>query len=105
LVLFVSEYTDGDSFQQTNKWIEDVRAERGNDVIIMLTGNKTDLDDKRSVLLFMIYHRDHRGLGFSAQQYQASHFLYNSLAVLVRHGLAQKCLQINFKPFQQITKF
>lgn len=41
--------TDGNSFQQTNKWIEDVRAERGNDVIIMLVGNKTDLADKRSV--------------------------------------------------------
>lgn len=32
-----------------NKWIEDVRAERGNDVIIMLVGNKTDLQDKRQV--------------------------------------------------------
>ena len=40
-------YADGNSFQQTNKWIEDVRAERGNDVIIMLVGNKTDLADKR----------------------------------------------------------
>ena len=32
-----------------NKWIEDVRAERGSDVIIMLVGNKTDLQDKRQV--------------------------------------------------------
>ena len=40
-------FADGNSFQQTNKWIEDVRAERGNDVIIMLVGNKTDLADKR----------------------------------------------------------
>ena len=40
---------DGNSFQQVNKWIEDVRAERGNDVIIMLVGNKTDLQDKRQV--------------------------------------------------------
>lgn len=37
------------SFNQTNKWIDDVRAERGNDVIIMLVGNKTDLADKRQV--------------------------------------------------------
>ena len=43
----VSLLPDGNSFQQTNKWIEDVRAERGNDVIIMLVGNKTDLADKR----------------------------------------------------------
>lgn len=31
------------------KWIDDVRTERGNDVIIMLVGNKTDLADKRQV--------------------------------------------------------
>jgi len=33
----------------TAKWIEDVRSERGNDVIIVLVGNKADLSDKRSV--------------------------------------------------------
>ncbi|KAM8848472.1 ras-related protein Rab-41 isoform 1-T1 [Neosynchiropus ocellatus] len=37
------------SFQQTSKWIDDVRTERGSDVIIMLVGNKTDLADKRQV--------------------------------------------------------
>lgn len=40
-------FSDVNSFQQTNKWIDDVRAERGNDVIIMLVGNKTDLAEKR----------------------------------------------------------
>jgi Ras-related protein Rab-6A len=29
--------------------VEDVRAERGNDVVIMLVGNKTDLADRRQV--------------------------------------------------------
>ncbi len=33
----------------TSKWVDDVRAERGNDVIIVLVGNKTDLPDKRQV--------------------------------------------------------
>jgi len=33
----------------TSKWIEDVRNERGNDVIIALVGNKTDLAEKRQV--------------------------------------------------------
>lgn len=42
-------YTDANSFHQTSKWIDDVRAERGSDVIIMLVGNKTDLSDKRQV--------------------------------------------------------
>jgi len=38
---------DANSFQQTSKWIDDVRTERGSDVLIMLVGNKTDLSDKR----------------------------------------------------------
>lgn len=42
-------YTDANSFHQTSKWIDDVRTERGSDVIIMLVGNKTDLGDKRQV--------------------------------------------------------
>lgn len=37
------------SFQQTRKWVDDVRGERGSDVIIVLVGNKTDLNDKREV--------------------------------------------------------
>lgn len=41
--------TDANSFHQTSKWIDDVRTERGTDVIIMLVGNKTDLSDKRQV--------------------------------------------------------
>ena len=39
--------SDANSFQQTSKWIDDVRTERGTDVLIMLVGNKTDLSDKR----------------------------------------------------------
>jgi Ras-related protein Rab-6A len=42
-------YVDRASFLNTSKWIEDVRNERGNDVIIVLVGNKTDLSDKRQV--------------------------------------------------------
>ncbi|KAI4209780.1 MAG: hypothetical protein LQ351_007310 [Letrouitia transgressa] len=37
------------SFQNTRKWVDDVRGERGNDVIIVLVGNKTDLNDRREV--------------------------------------------------------
>lgn len=40
---------DAKSFQNTRKWVDDVRGERGNDVIIVLVGNKTDLNDKREV--------------------------------------------------------
>ena len=51
-------FSDANSFHQTSKWIDDVRTERGSDVIIMLVGNKTDLSDKRQVTFhkhFLIY--------------------------------------------------
>jgi Ras-related protein Rab-6A len=37
------------SFLSTSKWIDDVRNERGNDVILVLVGNKTDQAEKRQV--------------------------------------------------------
>ena len=36
-----------DTFEQVDSWVQDVRIQRGNDVIIMLVGNKADLADKR----------------------------------------------------------
>jgi Ras-related protein Rab-6A len=42
-------FTDRQSFLNTARWVEEVRTERGSDVIIMLVGNKTDLVDKRQV--------------------------------------------------------
>ncbi len=40
-------FTDRQSFLNTARWIEEVRTERGSDVIVVLVGNKTDLVDKR----------------------------------------------------------
>nr|CAH7758582.1 unnamed protein product [Callosobruchus chinensis] len=37
------------SFEQTHKWIDDVRKERGTNVLIMLVGNKVDLESLREV--------------------------------------------------------
>lgn len=51
---------DRNSFLQTSKWIEDVRAERGNDVIIMLAGNKTDLEEKRCVRVAGVHYDEIR---------------------------------------------
>lgn len=48
--MVVYDITNANSFHQTSKWIDDVRTERGTDVIIMLVGNKTDLSDKRQVV-------------------------------------------------------
>ncbi|PIK57752.1 putative ras-related protein [Apostichopus japonicus] len=49
VAVVVYDITNVNSFHQTSKWIDDVRTERGSDVIIMLVGNKTDLADKRQV--------------------------------------------------------
>ncbi|KAK0701627.1 ras family-domain-containing protein [Lasiosphaeria miniovina] len=49
VAVVVYDISNVKSFENTRKWIDDVRAERGNDVIIVLVGNKTDLNDKREV--------------------------------------------------------
>lgn len=49
VAVVVYDITNINSFLQTSRWIDDVRTERGSDVIIMLVGNKTDLADKRLV--------------------------------------------------------
>ncbi|XP_059519891.1 ras-related protein Rab-6B isoform X2 [Myotis daubentonii] len=51
VAVVVYDITNLNSFQQTSKWIDDVRTERGSDVIIMLVGNKTDLADKRQITI------------------------------------------------------
>lgn len=49
VAIIVYDITNRTSFLNTGKWIDDVRTERGADVIMMLVGNKTDLADKRQV--------------------------------------------------------
>ena len=44
-----SSCADHASFVNTTRWIEEVRAERGGDVVVVLVGNKTDLVEKRAV--------------------------------------------------------
>lgn len=49
VAVVVYDITTRQSFLDAGKWIDDVKAERGNQVIIVLVGNKTDLGDKRQV--------------------------------------------------------
>lgn len=37
------------TFETVSKWADDVRAERGSNVLISLVGNKTDIAQKRQV--------------------------------------------------------
>merc|ERR1719222_142159 len=47
--IVVYDITNRASFLNTTKWIDDVRMERGSDVVIVLVGNKTDRSDARKV--------------------------------------------------------
>lgn len=49
VAVVVYDVTNRQSFLNVQRWVEEVRAERGNDVIIVAVGNKTDLTDKRQV--------------------------------------------------------
>ena len=47
--IIVFDLTNSSSFTSLDKWIEDVRNERGTDVVIALVGNKADKTDERTV--------------------------------------------------------
>jgi Ras-related protein Rab-6A len=49
VAVIVYDVTNRQSFLNIHRWVDEVRAERGSDVIITLVGNKTDLVDKRQV--------------------------------------------------------
>ncbi|KAG1359365.1 putative Ras-related protein RABH1b [Cocos nucifera] len=50
VAVIVYDVASRQTFLNTSKWIEEVRTERGGDVIIVLVGNKTDLVDKRKIV-------------------------------------------------------
>jgi len=79
------------SFLNTSKWIEEVRTERGSDVIIVLVGNKTDLVDKRLVVLHLPDFCSFVGccmyLLFGFKFFGLSHVKYNSPDVFLCHLL------------------
>ena len=41
------DITSKDSFANVEKWIEDARALRDDDVLLIIAGNKSDLSEKR----------------------------------------------------------
>ncbi|KAI7901980.1 ras-like protein rab-6A [Cokeromyces recurvatus] len=49
VAVIVYDISSKESFLNTSKWIDDVRAERGNEAIVVLVGNKTDLNEKREI--------------------------------------------------------
>ncbi|OMJ74755.1 hypothetical protein SteCoe_26267 [Stentor coeruleus] len=49
VAVIVFDITNKQTFINCDKWIEDVKNERGDDVIIVLVGNKIDRADERTV--------------------------------------------------------
>lgn len=49
VAVVVYDVTNRETFMSAKQWIEDVRFERGEEVLIVLVGNKTDLQDRRQV--------------------------------------------------------
>ncbi|CAG9763348.1 unnamed protein product [Ceutorhynchus assimilis] len=49
VAVIVYDITNLNSFELTTRWIEDVRSERGNQVVVVLVGNKVDLESCREV--------------------------------------------------------
>jgi len=49
VAIVVYDVSSQASLLNTERWIDDIRSERGNDVLIVLVGNKTDLKEQRQV--------------------------------------------------------
>ena len=47
VAIVVFDVTSRESFESVEKWIEDARALREDDVLLILAGNKTDMHDRR----------------------------------------------------------
>ncbi|GMM32812.1 Rab family GTPase [Saccharomycopsis crataegensis] len=49
VAVVVYDISSKKSFEAIDKWVEDVKLERGSNVIIVIVGNKNDLNDSRQV--------------------------------------------------------
>ncbi|ORZ02399.1 ras family-domain-containing protein [Syncephalastrum racemosum] len=99
----VYDITSRASFLNTTKWIDDVRAERGKDVLIVLVGNKTDLNEKREVSMEdgEKHAKDHNVL-FTETSAKAG---YNVKALFRKIGHALPGMENGGEPGQdQLTK-
>ncbi|KAG7033618.1 Ras-related protein RABH1b [Cucurbita argyrosperma subsp. argyrosperma] len=63
VAVIVFDVASRQTFVNTSKWIEEVRTERGSDVIIVLVGNKTDLVEKRSLVWHVVSPFSHCCIG------------------------------------------
>lgn len=50
VAVVVYDITNKNSFKSVSKWIDDAKSIRGNDLLIVLVGNKIDMAEKRQVM-------------------------------------------------------
>jgi len=81
--LLVYDITDHDSFVRVQNWVKELRKMLGNDVVLVIAGNKCDLERNRNVPLQ------------EAEEYAASagatHF---SISAKLNKGLDEMCLDL-----------
>ncbi|CAN1823432.1 Ras-related protein RABH1b [Linum perenne] len=88
VAVIVYDVASRHSFLNTSKWIEEVRTERGSDVIIVLVGNKTDLVEKR------LSATTNNGLTTLASAITLTHVFTNDRQVSVEEG-ESKAREVN----------
>jgi len=49
--IVVFDVTDGDSFEKAKTWVQELKMARGDNIHVVVAGNKADLKDKRCVSL------------------------------------------------------
>ena len=46
---YLCSYSDANTYHNLSKWIDNVREVRGDEALILIVGNKKDLEDERAV--------------------------------------------------------
>lgn len=102
VAVVVYDITNNLSFEQTTKWIDDVKKVRGDNVIILLVGNKVDLENLREVPTSLALDRA-KEMGILFMETSAK-FGYNVKQLFTRIGdeLPDLDLLVNSKGLQEI---
>ena len=84
IVLLVYDITDVSSFESIPKWIDKARNEVNSSALLMLVGNKVDLDDDRRVSQFYAneFAKEHKMEFFECSAIKGRNilFLFNQIA-------------------------
>lgn len=54
--LLVYDITDRDSFTKVRNWVKELRKIVGKNIVLVIAGNKSDLEKQRQVIMNALYH-------------------------------------------------